>query len=112
MPIAGCITLIVCGAILRFALTTDSVHGVNLQIVGVILMLAGAAGLLLRRWAPTGPRVDRRRRRSRQDAIDDGSLVVEEPSRVRRLARRRLPDSGRRSASMGPDSSDQSPDRR
>lgn len=46
MTIAGGILLIVVGAILTFA-TNIHVQGVNLDIVGWILMGAGAAGLVL-----------------------------------------------------------------
>jgi Zn-dependent protease with chaperone function len=46
MTIAGAILLIVVGAILTFA-TNIHVQGVNLDIVGWILMIAGAAGLVL-----------------------------------------------------------------
>lgn len=46
MTIAGAILLIVVGAILAFA-TNVHVHGVDLDIVGWILMAAGAAGLVL-----------------------------------------------------------------
>jgi hypothetical protein len=46
MTIAGAILLIVVGAILTFA-TNVRVEGVNLDIVGWILMIAGAAGLVL-----------------------------------------------------------------
>lgn len=46
MTIAGAILLIVIGAILTFA-TNVHVQGVSLDIVGWILMIAGAAGLLL-----------------------------------------------------------------
>jgi hypothetical protein len=41
------IALIVAGAILRFALTARSPHGLNLHVVGVILILAGVLGLIL-----------------------------------------------------------------
>jgi len=41
------IALIVIGAVLRFAVTARSPHGLNLHVVGVILMLAGLLGLLL-----------------------------------------------------------------
>ncbi|MGN9847426.1 DUF6458 family protein [Nonomuraea sp. H19] len=70
MPIAGAIMVIVFGAILTFALADGSVGGVDLRIVGVILMLGGAAGLLLpllrskSRWSQSTVR-------SRQDVIDD-----------------------------------------
>ena len=46
MTIAGGILLIVVGAILTFA-TSVHVQGVSLDMVGWILMLAGAAGLVL-----------------------------------------------------------------
>ncbi|HET6570836.1 MAG TPA: DUF6458 family protein [Solirubrobacterales bacterium] len=46
MTIAGAILLIVVGAILTFA-TNVHVQGVDLDIIGWILMIAGAAGLVL-----------------------------------------------------------------
>jgi hypothetical protein len=46
MTIAGAILLIVVGAILTFA-TNLRVEGVNLDVAGWILMIAGAAGLIL-----------------------------------------------------------------
>ena len=46
MTIAGAILLIVIGAILTFA-TNIHLQGVNLDIIGWILMIAGAAGLVL-----------------------------------------------------------------
>jgi hypothetical protein len=49
MSATGGIALIVVGAILAFAVRTGDVFGVNLQIVGAILIIAGVAGLLLAR---------------------------------------------------------------
>jgi hypothetical protein len=46
MGIGTSILLIAVGAILKYAVTA-SVSGVDLQAVGVILMVAGAIGLLL-----------------------------------------------------------------
>jgi len=46
MTIAAAIFLIAVGAILKFA-TNVHVSGVSLDTVGVILMIAGAAGLIL-----------------------------------------------------------------
>ena len=46
MTVGGSIFLIAVGAILRYAVT-DSISGVDLQTIGLILMLAGAAGLLI-----------------------------------------------------------------
>jgi Domain of unknown function (DUF6458) len=46
MTVGGSIFLIAVGAILRYAIT-DTISGVDLKTVGLILMLAGAAGLLI-----------------------------------------------------------------
>jgi cytochrome c oxidase subunit IV len=46
MTIAGAIFLLAVGAILRYA-TNFHVQGVSMDTVGLILMLAGGAGLLL-----------------------------------------------------------------
>lgn len=69
MTIATSIILMILGAILRFAVTGD-IAGIDLQIVGVILMIGGALGLVLglvlmqrRRVVPTRQVVD--------DGIDD-----------------------------------------
>ena len=44
MTIAGSITLIVIGAILKFGITWQP-KNVDLQVIGVILMIAGVVGL-------------------------------------------------------------------
>jgi hypothetical protein len=41
------ITMIAVGAILRFALAGGSPHGLNVHVVGVVLILVGILGLLL-----------------------------------------------------------------
>lgn len=46
MTVAGAILLLVIGAILTFA-TNVHVQGIDLDIVGWILMIAGVAGLIL-----------------------------------------------------------------
>lgn len=46
MTIGTSLLLIAVGAILKYAVTTD-VSGINLQTVGVILMLVGILGLIL-----------------------------------------------------------------
>jgi uncharacterized membrane protein YedE/YeeE len=46
MSIGGSIALIVIGAILRFAVTWKPRY-VNLEAIGVILMIAGVAGLIV-----------------------------------------------------------------
>ncbi|MEV5897962.1 DUF6458 family protein [Nonomuraea fuscirosea] len=74
MPVAVAIVVIVVGAILTFALADGSVGGFDLRIVGVILMLGGAAGLLLPLLLSTRARRSRSSVRSRQDVIDDRRL--------------------------------------
>jgi hypothetical protein len=46
MTIGGSIFLIAVGAILKFAVTA-TVAGINIQTVGLILMIAGIIGLLI-----------------------------------------------------------------
>jgi hypothetical protein len=46
MTIGASVALIVIGAILRFGVTWKPAH-VDLQVIGVILMVAGALGLVL-----------------------------------------------------------------
>lgn len=46
MTIGGSIALIIIGAILRFAITWKPAH-IDLQVIGVILMCGGAAGLII-----------------------------------------------------------------
>jgi uncharacterized protein DUF6458 len=74
MSIGGGIAILILGAILAFALT-GSVRGIDLHIVGVILMLGGALGLLLPRLvrarAGSRRRPDGLTARSKQDVIDD-----------------------------------------
>ncbi|MCA2222942.1 hypothetical protein [Nonomuraea aurantiaca] len=71
MPVAGAIAVIVFGAILTFALADGSVGGVDLRIVGVVLMLGGGVGLLLPLLLRTRSRWSQSTVRSRQDVIDD-----------------------------------------
>jgi len=75
------IFLIALGAILKYAVT-ESVEGVDLGVVGVILMVVGAAGLVLSFlwmtiWA------DRRR-----SAVVADRAVVREPVRDREVVER------------------------
>jgi hypothetical protein len=49
-------TLIAVGAILRFALSAGSPHGLNVHVVGVVLILAGVLDLLLSLLVRGGPR--------------------------------------------------------
>jgi hypothetical protein len=47
MRLGGSLFLIALGAVLRFAITTQSTHGVNIWNIGVILMIVGVVGLVL-----------------------------------------------------------------
>jgi hypothetical protein len=66
------ITLIAAGAVLRFAVATTSTHGLNVHVVGVILMLAGVLGLpvSLLVWGPLN------RRRNRPAGYDGRATFV------------------------------------
>jgi hypothetical protein len=50
------IFLIAAGAVLRFAIASGSPHGLNVHVVGVVLILAGILGLLLTRAGPLNRR--------------------------------------------------------
>ena len=78
MSIAVGIALIVLGAILTFALKGGHIGDLDLHAVGVILMLAGVAGILLPRLIRNRSRFSRPTIRSRQDVMDDGTRTVVE----------------------------------
>jgi len=52
------IALVAAGAIVRFAVPATFIHGLNLHVVGVIVMLAGVIALLLSLlvWGPLSRR--------------------------------------------------------
>ena len=77
-----CVALIAIGAILRFALSAGSPHGLNVHVVGVIVIGAGVLGLLLSLlvWGPLNPA----RRRRAASAATMRPLVVDEQRRVYR----------------------------
>jgi hypothetical protein len=56
MGTSAAITVIAVGAILRFALPAGSPYGLNVHVVGVVLILAGILGLLLSLLAQASPR--------------------------------------------------------
>jgi Na+/melibiose symporter-like transporter len=59
MRIGGSLLLIAIGAILTFAVNTDSSHGFNVNTAGVILMIVGGIGLLVSLvWMSTRRRTD------------------------------------------------------
>jgi hypothetical protein len=87
MSIGASIFLLVVGAILTFAVNVTT-HPVNVNVVGVILMAAGAGGILMsllywNSWSPWY----RRRRVVNPGPVLDGDRVIEE-----RTAERNYPD--------------------
>jgi hypothetical protein len=63
MTIGAGILLIAVGAILRFAISTVSTHGIGVHTIGDILMAVGVLGVVLWLvvWAPWAPRARSRR---------------------------------------------------
>ena len=57
MTIGSSIFLIAVGAILRYAVT-DSISGVDLTVIGLILMIAGVVGLVIGLFMMTTARID------------------------------------------------------
>ena len=96
MSTGAAIALITVGAVLRFALAPGSPHGLNVHVVGVVLILAGALGLVLslllllvrpgprqqRQGRPGGyynlPAWDYRLARRRRAAAEDVAAVRED----------------------------------
>ena len=90
MSTGAAITLIAVGAVLRFALAPGSPHGLNVHVVGVVLILAGVLGLVLSLLLPlvrTGPRQQRQGPRPTRQDRPGGYYNV--PAWDYRLARRR-----------------------
>jgi Domain of unknown function (DUF6458) len=77
MTIAGAIFLIAVGAILRYA-TNLHVQGVSVDTVGLILMIAGAAGLILSFFQEA---IWSDRRRRREVLLEERRGVEELPPR-------------------------------
>jgi hypothetical protein len=75
------IFLLTVGAIVRFALPAGSPHGLNLHVVGLILILAGVLQLVLPRFVHARAHPDRLRRwvRSRQSPVDAEQQASETP---------------------------------
>jgi hypothetical protein len=74
MTIGTSLLLIAVGAILKYAVTTD-VSGIDIQTVGVILMLVGILGLILSllytfMWSPQAQARARRDERDPRDPYD------------------------------------------
>lgn len=66
MTIGGSIALIIIGAILRFAVTWKPAN-IDLQVVGLILMIGGVAGLII----SVGFLISRRRRSAAADVYEE-----------------------------------------
>ncbi len=79
MTIAGAIFLIAVGAILRYA-TNLRVEGVSIDTVGLILMIAGVAGLVLSFFQEA---IWSDRARRREAALPPDERVAEERREVR-----------------------------
>ena len=79
MSIAAAIFLAAVGAILYFAVNEEEIGGVDLQTVGVILMIAGAAGFLLTMLLEYGGRS----RRTERIVEREGQPVEREDIRER-----------------------------
>jgi uncharacterized protein DUF6458 len=77
VTIGGGIFLIAVGAILKFA-TNLHVEGISIDTVGLILMIAGAAGLILGLFQEV---IWTSRRRTREDAALEERREVREPPR-------------------------------
>jgi len=69
MTIGAALVLLAAGAILRFAINTVSTHGINVHVIGDILMAVGVLGLILWMlvWAPWA----RRRRASYSRTVEE-----------------------------------------
>jgi hypothetical protein len=89
MGTGTCIVLIAAGAILRYAVTTTSSHGVNVHVVGLIVMLAGVLGLLLSllMWGA----LNQARRRTRDSAGYESTAPPPLAERERRTYRDEQP---------------------
>lgn len=84
MTIGASIFLIVIGAILKFAMNVE-VAQINLDTVGIILMIAGGAGLIL------GFIQEAMARRARREAQEDARQAQMEGRREVRPEERREP---------------------
>jgi hypothetical protein len=75
MRIGSSLFLIALGAVLRFAISTERTHGVNVWMIGVILMIVGAVGLAVSLVLLST------RRRTDVEYRRDGATLVEPPAR-------------------------------
>ena len=74
MTIGGSIFLVAVGAILRYAVT-DSISGVDLATIGLILMIAGIVGLVISLFMFASARRDAYVTRDRDRYVDREPLA-------------------------------------
>jgi hypothetical protein len=74
MTLGGSIFLIAVGAILRYAVT-DSISGVSLATIGLILMIAGIVGLVIGLFMYANTRRDAYVVRDRERYVDREPLA-------------------------------------
>jgi Domain of unknown function (DUF6458) len=88
MKIGAALVLLAVGAILRFAIVTTATHGIDLHVVGDILMIVGLIGLVvwLIVWAPWA--------RGRRSSYAPRTALEEDEAE--RMAARRADDPYRR----------------
>lgn len=90
--------LIAAGAILLFAVPPRSPFGLNLHVVGIIVIVAGVLGLLLPAVARGSPNTDRLRRWVNPSGVNDPrvhdvqSAAAEDITQIREAGRRFDPD--------------------
>jgi hypothetical protein len=74
MTVGGSIFLVAVGAILRYAVT-DSISGVDLATIGLILMIAGIVGLVIGLFMYASSRRDAYVVRDRERYVDREPLA-------------------------------------
>lgn len=90
MTIGASIFLIAVGAILAFAVEFDDTSGIDLNAIGVILMLVGLLGALLSMFLWNSDTAFGRRRSTvveRDVVVDDDPVLLRRGRRVRRTLR-------------------------
>jgi hypothetical protein len=103
MTVGAALLLIAAGAILRFAITTVTTHGVDVHTIGDILMIVGAVGLVIWFfvWAPWA-----RNRRSPERPVQEERRP---PEAYRTRERPPYPPDGRERSPYPPDERERPP---
>lgn len=89
MSIGASIFLIAVGAILAFAVELGDTNGIDLNTIGVILMLVGVIGAVLSMimWGDAAPWARRRYVDRATTVVDDDPAILRRGRRVRRVTR-------------------------